>query len=161
MNLITNRMLLRPFIQEDLNDLHKIMSNKKVASLAGFKIKNNLFEINSILDCFLKEPENNLWAIQLNDTNNLIGWIELHSPIENLYTNSKEIGFVLSENYWGQGLMPEVISCITNYAFNELTIDSLICSHFKKNIQSKKAIEKCNFKYDSEFHNKYYYILKN
>lgn len=109
----------------------------------------------------MKEPLNNLWAIQLNNTNKVIGWIELHSPIDNIHVNSKEIGFVLSEKYWGQGLMPEAINCIVTYSFQKLNITSLICSHFKENAQSKRVIKKCNFKYDCEFQNKYYYILKN
>ena len=35
----------------------------------------------------------------------------------------REIGFVLSKDYWGRGLMPEAVSAVMNYLFDELDFD--------------------------------------
>ncbi|MGL5415067.1 MAG: GNAT family N-acetyltransferase [Clostridium sp.] len=155
--LKTSRLLLRPFKESDLNNLHYIMSNETIANLAGFKVKNTLNETAKVLAIFLNEPPNTIWAITKDD--NLIGYIELHNttPFEE---NSKELGFILSEDYWGFHLIPEAINAISNYSTNSLGITTLICSHFKNNIQSQKAILKCDFEFIFEKGDKLFYKHK-
>lgn len=153
----TSRLILQPFTKSDLNNLHHIMSNNKIASLAGFSPKVTLQDTLSTLNIFLNEPDNTIWAIYYKAENKVIGWIELHHSSIPL-KDSKEIGFVLSEDYWGLGLMPEAILGLISYAFNHLNIKNLICSHFENNIQSQKAIKKCGFKFIIKQNSKLYYI---
>lgn len=161
MNITTSKLFLRTFISSDLNNLHNIMSNENIASLAGFSKKSTLVETNSILNIFLNEPSDTLWAITLKSENKAIGWIELHSSINSLDTTTKELGFVLYQDYWGLGLMPEAINALIDYSFNTLHINKLICSHFENNKQSKRVIEKCGFKFNSKQNDKLYYYLIN
>lgn len=74
----TERLLLRGWKDTDLQDLHEIMSNEKVAVLAGFQVKRDLAQTNKILQVFQEEPENALWAIEWKEDGKVIGWIELH-----------------------------------------------------------------------------------
>ncbi|GAB6169561.1 GNAT family protein [Clostridium carnis] len=157
----STRLILREWSKYDLNDLYKIMSNKKVADLAGFRVKENIKETNDILEKFIQEQVNTIWAIEFKELNKVIGWIELHTPIDNICKESKEIGFVLSEEFWGQGLAVEAIEQIIQYSFNNEQIGSIVCSHFPNNIQSKKVIEKSGFKYKLKYHEKIYYCLDN
>ena len=154
-----NRLILRPWNSSDLDDLHEFMSNKEVANLAGFNVKNSKEDTLKILKQFIIDSSNSLWAIELKKNNKAIGCIELHKYIEGRDKNSKEIGFVLSQRYWGQGLMPEAIKLVLHYGFNEEKLDSIICSHFFNNNQSKRAIEKCCFKYVKKSSDKIYYCL--
>ena len=107
-----NRLILRPWNSSDLDDLHEFMSNKEVANLAGFNVKNSKEDTLKILKQFIIDSSNSLWAIELKKNNKAIGCIELHKYIEGIDKNSKEIGFVLSQRYWGQGLMPEAIKLV-------------------------------------------------
>ncbi|WP_026896232.1 GNAT family N-acetyltransferase [Clostridiisalibacter paucivorans] len=157
--LKSNRLILRPWKFSDLDDLHEFTSNKKVANLAGFNVKNSKDESLNILNQFVIDSSSSLWAIELKNSNKAIGWIELHSPTEGTDKNSKEIGFVLSQKYWGQGLMPEAIKQVISYGFFEGKIDSIVCSHFTNNVQSKRVIEKCGFKYIIKNNDKLYYRL--
>lgn len=59
----------------------------------------------------------------------------------------REIGCVLSKDYWGQGLMPEAINEVINYLFNEKKLDIIFYGHFVSNNQSARVSEKCGFKY--------------
>ncbi|WP_297635919.1 GNAT family N-acetyltransferase [uncultured Clostridium sp.] len=158
MIITTSRLILRPFLKSDLSNLHHIMSNEDVACLAGFATKKTLEETNIILNIFLKESPNSLWAIYYKNENKVLGWIELHSPSISI-VDSKEIGFVLSKDYWGLGLMPEAILGLISYAFDTLNITTLICSHFENNIQSQKVIAKCGFKFIFKQDSKLYYLL--
>ena len=62
---------------------------------------------------------------------------------------AKTIGFVLSEDYWGNGYVPEAVKRAVKYAFEELNIDILTAFHYPHNNRSKRVIEKCGFKYET------------
>jgi len=158
--LESSRLILRPWKISDLDDLHEFMSNEKVANLAGFSVRNSKEESLKILKQFIIDSSDSLWAVGLKNTNKVVGWIELHKYSEGIDINSKEIGCVLSQKYWGQGLMPEAFKQVLSYGFNEEELDSIVCSHFVNNNQSKRLIEKSGFKYVKASNNKVYYCLK-
>lgn len=177
--LESERLILRNWKVSDIEDFHEISSNKKVSDLAGFRLKTSKEDSFKNLERFidgsddlqwkvsLKELDQLVfWAIELKESKKAIGWIELceatWKPENEEFKYAKEIGFVLSEEYWGKGFMPEAITTVLNYLFNEEKIDVVVCSHFIKNCQSEKAMRKCRFKYCSEDEEeKYYYITKN
>lgn len=138
------------------------MSNEQVARLAGFKVKKNKGESLRILKQFIIDSSDSLWAVELKNNNKVIGWVELHEYPNRINKNSKEIGCVLSEKYWGQGLMPEALKEVISYGFNKERLKFIICSHFLNNDQSKRMIEKCGFNYVEVSNEKAYYcMLKN
>lgn len=86
----------------------------------------------------------------------------MHEYPNRINKNSKEIGCVLSEKYWGQGLMSEALKEVISYGFNKERLKFIICSHFLNNDQSKRMIEKCGFNYVEVSNEKAYYcMLKN
>ncbi|MFT8352257.1 GNAT family N-acetyltransferase [Clostridium saccharoperbutylacetonicum] len=159
MALESERLNLRGWYISDLDDLHEFTSNKKVADLAGFKVRNNKEESLQLLQRFIIDSNDSLWAIELKESNKVIGWIEVHEPAEKTFTNSKEIGATLSEEYWGQALIPEAIKQVCSYLFIEEKISIAVWSHYVYNVQSEKAIIKAGFNlYLEENNKKYYYI---
>ena len=62
----------------------------------------------------------------------------------------REIGYVLSKDYWGKGLMPEAVRAVIEYCFSELKFDYLTCGHFIRNDRSRRVVEKCGFVYFGE-----------
>lgn len=58
------------------------------------------------------------------------------------------LGYVLYEDYWGQGIMVEASKAAINYAFENLDIQLLTVNHYPFNHQSKRVIEKCGFSYE-------------
>lgn len=65
---------------------------------------------------------------------------------------AREIGFVLSKDYWGKGLMKQAVDVVIDYLFNEINLDVIVCCHSKNNNQSKRLQEKCGFKPFKEYH---------
>jgi len=79
-----------------------------------------------------------MWGIFLSSNrNNLIGVIDLYrtDALDNR-------GFWLAKDYWGQGLMIEALTPITDYAFNELNFSELKLSNALGNISSRRIKEK-------------------
>lgn len=158
--LETSRLNLRAWKVSDLDDLYELISNQKIAELAGFKVRETMKASLPILMQFIKDSLNSLWAIELKENHKVIGWIEMHSSKEWTNHREAEIGFVLSQHYWGQGLMPEGLKEVINYAFQEEEMEVLLCDHFIHNHQSKRVIEKCRFKSFMKTEEKIYYRLE-
>ncbi|MBQ2069460.1 MAG: GNAT family N-acetyltransferase, partial [Bacilli bacterium] len=57
----------------------------------------------------------------------------------------RSIGYVLSKDYWGRGLMPEAVRVVVEYLFHALDYDFLLSGHFDKNDRSRRVQEKCGF----------------
>ena len=86
--------------------------------------------------------DKNVFALELKATKKVIGSLGLHYSWANndkdfADLRVKEIGYVLSKAYWGQGLMPEAVSAVIDWCFNELGLDALTVGHFVVNAQSK------------------------
>ena len=87
--------------------------------------------------------DQDVWGITLKESDQLIGTIGLHvRTFDNALKNQKEIGYVIDEPYWGQGLMVEAVLEVIKYAFIEEELDAVLCGHSKMNQQSKRVIEK-------------------
>ena len=71
---------------------------------------------------------------------------ETHFPgFEN--KKCREIGYVLSKEYWGQGLMPEALKEVIRFLFENANLDVIFCGHFLWNEQSHRVQEKSGFKH--------------
>lgn len=84
-------------------------------------------------------------ALEVKETHKVIGSVGLHRSKKADLIYDRELGFVLSEEYWGLGLMPEAAERVIQYAFEELGTEKLIAAHFDFNMQSKRVIEKLGF----------------
>ncbi len=141
--LESERLVLRDFYQNDLDDFFEYAKNPKVGPMAGWKPHETKEETYGILLSFKKKQE--VWAIYHKEHKKVIGSIGLHKKsIKNHY----ELGYVLSEDYWGQGLVKEACGEVITYAFNTAKIDKIIVEHFLSNQQSKRVIEKLGFKFE-------------
>lgn len=146
----TERLILRPFKQSDLDDFYEYASVEGVGEMAGWKHHENKEKSQSILDLFINEDKT--FAIVLKENNKVIGSLGVEeygmeqALSEFFEYQGREIGYVLSKDYWGKGLMPEAVKAVIDYLFNVLKLDFLTCGYYEFNNQSKKVQEKCGFK---------------
>ena len=95
----------------------------------------------------------NEFALELKENHKVIGslGLEKYNPQldEKFYAENKgrEIGYVISKEYWGQGLAAEATKRVIQYCFEEQEYDFLACEHFVSNLQSQRVIEKCVFRF--------------
>ena len=74
-----------------------------------------------------------------------IDWCGKRNGVESKEHEGSKFYFVLSKDYWGQGLMPEAVNTVVEYLFNRQFYDFLVCGHFLTNEQSRRVQEKCAF----------------
>jgi putative acetyltransferase len=144
--LLTPRLILRPFLESDLEDFYEYAKSPNIGPNAGWPPHTNIEESRQILTSFIEGNE--VMAIVLKETNKVIGSIGVHKDRLRSTEDSKMLGYVLSEDYWGQGLVAEASKAVINYVFEELEVGLLSIEHYPTNLQSKRVIEKCGFTYE-------------
>ena len=155
--LETERLILRPWTMNDLDDFYEYASQSGVGEMAGWKAHESIDESRKILTMFMKEKKT--FAIEYKDNHKVIGSLGIEvdrlkddPEYQSLY--GREIGYVLNKDYWGAGLMPEAVQCVIQYCFKQLHYVYLLCGYYNKNNKSRRVNEKCGFQFlkEVDFH---------
>lgn len=145
-NIVTERLILRGWQLEDLDDLYEYAKNPNVGPMAGWEPHSSKEVSLDVLNSFIENDE--IWAIVLKENGKVIGSLKIYPDENRGKYNAKYIGFVLSADYWGKGYMTEAVKRVIKYVFEEMNIDLLSVFHYPHNIPSKRVIEKCGFQYE-------------
>lgn len=148
--LTTKRLKLRPWQLSDLDDLYEYASVDGVGQMAGWKPHENKEQSLTILRRFIDGKKT--FAIEYEGK--VIGSLGIEKYNDEKFTEfndkrCREIGYVLSKDYWGRGLMPEAVKKVIEYLFEDVKLDVIICGHFLSNHLSARLQEKCGFHFYS------------
>ena len=147
-SLRTERLLLRPWRADDLEDFFAYASEDGVGQMAGWKPHENREESQRILDHFIRGRR----TFALEYRGRAVGSLGIEEYDEERFPElaekkCREIGFVLAKEHWGKGLMPEAVREAVRYLFEEAGLDAILCGHFLWNRQSLRVQEKCGFRH--------------
>lgn len=149
MTFETERLILRPWRNEDAKDLYEYAKNPSIGPIAGWPIHTSVENSREIIEQVLSADET--YAVCLKENNKAIGSVALlmkdHSNLD-IADDEGEIGYWIGEPFWGQRLIPEAVEALMEYAFKTLNLKKLWCGYFDGNEKSKRAQEKCGFQYD-------------
>lgn len=145
----TARLILRPFMEKDADDVYECAKVPGVGEAAGWKHHEAKEQSMAVVAAFM--AGHRTFAVEEKNAGKVIGYVGLENCPEiynglNLGENINNIGYVLNKNYWGMGYANEIIRGILSYAFYVLHLDAVTCAHFKDNLSSKEVFEKCGFK---------------
>ncbi len=145
----TDRLVLRAWRETDLADIYEYASVEGVGEMAGWNHHQSMEESQRILDFFISGKKT--FALELKENGKVIGSLGLEPRDEDAglpeELQGREIGYVLSRDYWGRGLMPEAVKAVIDYCFQELSFDYLTCGHFDRNDRSRRVVEKSGFRF--------------
>lgn len=150
--LESNGLVLRPWTIECAEDFLRINANPKVANAAGVKLISTIADAKTKIRAFAKGQRME-WsvAVKTEELSVIVGGIGISEVISiKEYSNVKEIGYVLSETYWGRGIIPKAVSIVEDYCFKVLGSEAVIVRIFEGNKQSERVAEKCGYKYHSK-----------
>lgn len=121
---------------------------KKLASIANNKnIWDNVRDIMpypySVKDAkdfiaYTKITDNHLLSIWYKGK--MAGMIGLH-PQSDVYKNSAEIGYWISEKHWGKGIASKAVKMMSKHAFKNLGMTRIYAGVFEYNTGSMKVLE--------------------
>ncbi|CAD5990415.1 putative GMP synthase [glutamine-hydrolyzing] [Planktothrix tepida] len=136
----TERLFLRPFIDEDLIDLHRVYRNPEVMRFVVNKTKINLAETEAELKSYLDHWQQynfGHFAIIHKELDVLIGRSGLYFNERSPYP---QFGYILDKPYWGQGLGTELALANLDYGFNILNFETIAAFAMVENSASRKIL---------------------
>ena len=144
--LRTERLLLRPWRESDSDDFSEYASVDGVCQMAGWLPHKSKEESLHIMNMFIAEKKT--FAVEYKGK--VIGSLGIEEYNESELPEfadkmGRELGYVLSKNYWGLGLMPEAVQEVVHWLFDEEQLDFIVCGHFVNNRRSQRVQEKCGF----------------
>lgn len=149
----TERLILRMWNKRDAAELYEYARNPNVGPNAGWKPHESVRDSRTIIEqVFLV---NTTWAIVHKATGRVIGSIGLEDDSIRKNIRSRELGYSLSEDYWGEGLMTEAAKRMIRYSFEETNITMLMIRTAETNRRSQRVIEKCGFRYEGTLRKSY------
>ena len=127
----TKRLIIRPFQESDLDDFYEYAKVDGVGQMAGWQPHESKQKSKEILDRFILERKT--FAIEYQ--NKVIGSIGIERYKEELFPEfdslkGREIGYVLSKDYWGRGIMPEAVKEVVSWLFYFFELDFVMVGHF-------------------------------
>jgi len=144
----TNRVLLRRFTENDLENLFKGLSHPDIIKYYGVSY-DSLESTKKQLDFFTDLEKNQTgiwWAVCSPDDKIFFG----AGGLNNLDKEHRkaEIGFWLLTEFWGKGIMVETMPLICNYGFEILNLHRIEGIVESENTNCKRAMGKLGFNYE-------------
>ena len=144
----TKRLVLRPWCENDAEDLYKYASDPEVGPPAGWPPHSSVENSREIIRNILSIPET--YAVCLKENGKPVGSIGLKMG-ENTdmtdRTDECELGYWIGKAYWGQGMIPEAAEVLLHHAFENLGMYRVWCGYYDGNVKSRRVQDKLGFVY--------------
>ena len=145
----TQRLILRRFRDDDLQDLHEYLSDAQVVRFEPYP-PMNLAEAREELA--RRTAAEDMIAVELKSTGKLIGNICL-SPREFF---AWELGYVFNRRFWGLGCAKEACSALIEKTF-DLGAHRIYAECDPLNPASWRLLESLGFTREAHFHKNVYF----
>lgn len=147
--LKTDRLILRKFNDNDIDDMFLLYSNEDVNKFLPFfplktrnEVENYLY--NSILPFYKKDIAYN-YAISQKADNRVIGYVHIND-----IGNSNDIGYALRKEFWHKGITSEACAAIIE-RLKKVSFPFITATHDIHNPYSGEVMKKIGMSY------RYYY----
>lgn len=146
--LETSRLILRRFTIEDADDMYNNWaSDSEVTEFLTWSPHPNVDFTRQLLKDWISKYEDGAyfnWVIELKENGQAIGNISVVELNEKL--EAAEIGYCMSKNYWGQGIMPEALKAVADYLFDVVELNRVAACHDANNPKSGRVMDKAGMK---------------
>ena len=145
MILKTKRLILRPWCENDAEDLFRYASDPDIGYPAGWPPHTSIEHSLEIIRTVFSAPET--YAVCLLDDQKAIGSIRFHRNDLAEDDDEYELGYWIGKEFWGRGLIPEASREMLRHAFEDLDMNRIWCGYYDGNGKSKRVQEKLGFIY--------------
>lgn len=142
--LRSSRCVVRRYRLDDAASLAKHGNNRRIWENLRDRFPHPFTEAHGVeyIARVLRDPDATSFAIDVEGQ--AVGGISLHigTDIERV---GAEMGYWLSEEFWGRGIATAAITLVTEYAFANRGLVRVFAVPFTTNIGSIRALEKAGF----------------
>lgn len=145
--IVTERLILRHIKNSDAEDIYEYSKNPDVGPNAGWEPHKSIEETKELMKTIFL-GQNSIFGIINKENNKLIGTVGLINDPKRENPRALMLGYAMSKDYWGKGIMSEASKAVIDYGFDQLNIAMVTCCCYTFNKRSRRVIEKCGFKYE-------------
>ena len=148
MILETERLILRPFTDEDAPSVYRYASDPEVGPPAGWPPHTSEEVSLNIIRNVLSRPT--CFAVCLKTDGEAIGAADLRTAEHTDMTDREdecELGYWLGRPFWGLGIMPEAAGELLRYGFEDLGMKKIWAGYYDGNERSRRVQQKLGFAY--------------
>jgi ribosomal-protein-alanine N-acetyltransferase len=149
-NLITPRLILRPFTMEDAQAMYQNWaSDPEVTKYLTWPTHASVEISRMVLSDWVSHySEENYyqWAIVPKDSGHPIGSIAAVHMNDRI--GKVEIGYCIGRNWWRKGYMTEALGTVIDFFLNEVGANRVEACHDPKNPHSGAVMVKCGMRYE-------------
>jgi ribosomal-protein-alanine N-acetyltransferase len=144
MHIVTPSSILRDWIPDDAGSLARHANNPKIAATMrdAFPSPYTPEDAHRFISMATGSTPNFFLAIEV--MGEAIGGIGIH-PLDDVKRRSAEIGYWLTEPFWGKGIVTDAVRSLVPVAFKKYDIVRLQAGIFSNNPASMRVLEKCGF----------------
>ena len=127
MKLETERLILRPWCEQDAEDLYILAKEPDIGPPAGWPPHTSVENSREIIKNVLSAPET--YAVCLKENGRPVGSVGLKTGDATDMTDRLdecELGYWIGKSFWGQGLIPEAARVLLRHAFENLNMQFLL-----------------------------------
>ncbi len=144
MRIETERLVLRPWREDDAPALYRFASDPELGPAAGWPPHESEAWSLNILRTVLMDGHT--WAITLRGSDEPVGSIGISPGGQEAQHGELEIGYWIGRPFWGKGYVPEAVRAVLSLYFS-FGAERIWCAHAEGNDKSRRVIEKCGFSY--------------
>ena len=144
----TARLLLQPFVEEDLATLCKLRSDPEVARFIGGVEYSRPEKIGERFRYYLEHQQQYGFAVSrvaLKETGEIIGWAGLQHLDK---TEEIEVGYGFDKPHWGRGYATEAAMAWLHYGFTVLGLARIVAVAVPENVNSRRVLERLGLRYE-------------
>ncbi|MEN6610086.1 MAG: GNAT family protein [Methanoregulaceae archaeon] len=144
MRAVTSSCVLRDWSADDAPAIARHANNPRIACHLrdGFPHPYTLRDAERFITMAKRSRTAFLLAVDVD--NEAVGGIGIHL-LKDVYRGTAEIGYWLSEEYWGKGIATDAVRTLIPIAFGQFPIIRLQAGIFADNPASMRVLEKCGF----------------
>lgn len=157
-NLETDRLHLRRIINDDVNEIFALRSNKETMKHVPRPLAKSNEDAMEYITMVEEKIINNKginWGISLKNTPKLIGIIG-HYKLKPEHFRA-EVGYMLLPEFHGKGIITEALKEVVKYGFNDMKLHSIEAIIDPKNLASEKVLQKNGFIKEAHFKENEFY----
>ena len=149
MRLETERLVLRPWREDDAEALARRANNRRVSIQLRDRFPHpyTLEDARQWIGRCLAAPEPPL-DLAIEHAGEPIGGVGLQ-PWQDVARFTAEVGYWLGEDFWGRGFATEALRRFSAYAFESFPFERLEAYVFSTNPASRRVLEKSGYEYEA------------
>jgi RimJ/RimL family protein N-acetyltransferase len=154
--LETDRLQLRPFTEDDVDDLVELDGDPDVMHFVTGGRPTPREEVESevlpaFLDYYARFAGYGFWAAIEKASGEFLGWFHLR-PAKGAPPDEAELGYRLRKSAWGKGYATEGSRALIDKGFAELGVRRVVAFTLAVHVASRRVMEKAGLSYVRTFH---------